>query len=277
MFGTSQGKLMLVADGMGGHEAGERASQLAVDSAVTYVLNTMRWCFRLDAKSDQNVREELHALMFHCQRALANEVESLPQRQGMGTTLTMAYILWPHLYVVHVGDSRCYLLRDDKLRQITRDHTLAQLAKEAFGETSPGAEEDDGSRPSGINTLWNVISANGDGLSPEIYALELQFGDALLLCTDGLYKHVRHPQLEALMLSDLRSEQICQSMIDQANDDGGTDNITVVVARFCKDIGDDACEATAQASDEPEIDLALDDTGDYVGPADALEREFVSN
>ncbi|HUG69746.1 MAG TPA: protein phosphatase 2C domain-containing protein [Pirellulaceae bacterium] len=263
MFGNSQGKLMVVADGMGGHEAGERASQLAVDSVVTYVLNTMQWFFRFDAENDQEVREELCASLLHCQKMLVDEVESLPQRGGMGTTLTMAYLLWPRLYLVHVGDSRCYLLRGGELRQITRDHTLAQLSKEASGETD--ADEDEDPRASGSNSLWNVINASDDHLSPEIYTAELQLGDALLLCTDGLYKHVRRQRLAEVLQSGQSSQQICQTLIDEANGDGGSDNITVVVARFCADT-ENGCEDAAHASDELELDLALADTGDYIHP-----------
>jgi protein phosphatase len=258
MFGTSQGKLMVVADGMGGHEAGERASQLAVDSVVTYVLNTMQWFFRFDAENDQEVREELCASLLHCQKMLADEVDSLPQRHGMGTTLTMAYLLWPRLYLVHVGDSRCYLLRGGKLRQITRDHTLAQLSKEASGETDPDADEDEGPQAKGSNSLWNVISASDDHLSPEIYTAELQLGDVLLLCTDGLYKHVRRQRLAEVLQSGRNSQQICQALIDEANNDGGSDNITVVAARFCEVTGDE-CEDTAHASDELEIALGLEE------------------
>lgn len=83
MFGDSQGKLMVIADGMGGHEAGERASQLVVDTVVTYILNTMQWFFHLHTDLDRDVKEELSASLLHCQQALVREGESLPQRRGM--------------------------------------------------------------------------------------------------------------------------------------------------------------------------------------------------
>lgn len=262
MFGSSQGKLMVVADGMGGHEAGERASQLAIDSLVTYVLNSMSWFFRMDAAADESVREELRESLMRCQEALAHEVESIPQRRGMGTTLTMAYLIWPHLYVVHVGDSRCYLLRNNELRQITRDHTLAQLSKESLGAKEIDPSDDDDKHASGSNTLWNVISGSDEGLTPEIYTAELQVGDALLLCTDGLYKHVGRLQLAELLRTDQRSARICEAMIDEANSDGGSDNITAVVARFCK-VPDESCADTVAASEDLSIDVPLEDTGEY--------------
>lgn len=270
MFGTSQGKLLVVADGMGGHEAGERASQLAVDSVVTYILNTMPWFFRLNERNDQAFRDELQASLHHCQHALELDVEAVPQRRGMGTTLTMAYLLWPRVYVVHAGDSRCYLLRHNELRQITRDHTLAQLAKETLGESEDPDERDEGGGQ-GRNTLWNAISANDEGLTPEVYTADIQLGDALLLCTDGLYKHVRRERLTALLGREQSSDDVCQAMIDEANQNGGSDNITVVVARF-REGTDDLCEDSAHALDESQRDPSREDTEIY--PASTPSEEL---
>src|SRR5438132_11092965 len=117
IFGGSQGQLLLVADGMGGHVGGKQASAIAVQSLEQYVLNTMSWFFRLQENED-DLREELKAALEECQASIEKAASINPERQGMGTTLTMAYILWPWLYVVHAGDSRCYLLRDSRLEQI---------------------------------------------------------------------------------------------------------------------------------------------------------------
>lgn len=273
MFGTSQGKLLVVADGMGGHSAGERASQLAVDSVVTYILNTMQWFFRLDTKEDHDFREALQDALLSCQTAFEQEVEVIPQRQGMGTTLTMAYLLWPRLYIVHVGDSRCYLLRGGKLRQLTRDHTLRQLAKESERTAARENIEDD-ENGAGSNTLWNVISASEDGLAPEVCMSELQLGDALLLCTDGLYKHVATERLTELLQDERNCDDICRMMIEEANQDGGTDNITAIVARFCDDTGD-ACEQSAHVVDEVGDKTSGDDTGIYVSQTRPDEFDVV--
>jgi protein phosphatase len=106
LFGSSLGQLLVVADGMGGHAAGQRASALAVDSLTTYVLNTMHWFFRLRKDSEELFMADLGAALQHCQGALRDESERVPQRRGMGTTLTMAYLVWPRVFVVHAGDSR---------------------------------------------------------------------------------------------------------------------------------------------------------------------------
>ncbi|MEO8498893.1 MAG: protein phosphatase 2C domain-containing protein [Planctomycetota bacterium] len=264
LFGNSQGKLLAVADGLGGHEAGERASQLVVDSVVTYVLNTLHWFFRLDAENDENFRDELKAALQHCQLMLQQDVEATPQRRGMGTTLTMAYVIWPKMFVVHVGDSRCYLLRDGKLKQITRDHTLAQLYKETHGDPPEGDIEAD-EVTQGSNTLWNVISSTGDVVDPEVYLANLQLGDTVLLCTDGLTKHVDRSRLIDLLESKHTAEAICQGLVDAANSEGGSDNITVIVSRFCEGTGAAGADvALAEVPADESQDTRLRDTGEYV-------------
>jgi protein phosphatase len=227
LFGGSQGKILLVADGVGGHAGGDRASTLAVDAVTTYLLNNMRWFFRLHEDPQDDFLDDLKAALERCQERVSAEAEAVPDRRGMGTTLTVAYVVWPRLYVVHVGDSRCYQFRGSELRQITEDHTVAQQyvdsgvldANEA--ETSPWS-----------NVLWNVVGGTSDELAPHVHKSELQLGDSLLLCTDGLNKHVSDEQIAQLLEDDMSAEQTCIRLVDTANEAGGTDNITVVVARF---------------------------------------------
>jgi protein phosphatase len=227
LFGGSQGKVLLVADGMGGHAGGERASTLAVDALTTYVLNNMRWFFRLHEDPQDDFLDDLKSALEQCQSRVAAEAETVPARRGMGTTVTMAYVVWPRLYVVHVGDSRCYLFRQSELKQITTDHTVAQRYAEA-GAIEP--EEVETSRWS--NVLWNVVGGDSGELAPEVYKAELRIGDTLLLCTDGLNKHVPDGQIAQVLDGDSDAEGICRRLIEAANDAGGTDNVTVVVARF---------------------------------------------
>lgn len=256
LFGNSQGKLLAVADGMGGHEAGERASQLVVDSFVTYALNTLHWYFRLDAKTDEDFRDDLKTALQHCQSMLQLDAEATPQRQGMGTTLTMAYIIWPRMYVVHVGDSRCYLLRNGKLQQITRDHTIAQLLyKESMDAGASDAQPDDEVTARWSHRLWNAISADDSRLEPEVYVANLELGDVVLLCTDGLTTHVDLQRLTELLSSTDKAEAVCQRMIDEANREGGNDNITVVVSRFRE-----AKEKVAEEHSQVELTLKNPDS-----------------
>jgi protein phosphatase len=225
LMSGAQGKVLAVADGMGGHVAGDRASALAIRAITRYLLNTMPWFFRLDGKLEDDLREELAGAL---ERA-RDEVQQDATRhglKGMGTTLTMAYVLWPRLYVVHAGDSRCYLLRDGELRQLTTDHSMAQ---QLVDQGAMGQQEADDSQ--WTHVLYNAIVADGSSeLSPEVYKARLRGGDTLLLCTDGLTKHV--PEERIVELLNGQAEQAAHRLIDAANDDGGSDNTTVVVARF---------------------------------------------
>jgi protein phosphatase len=239
LFGGSQGKLLLVADGMGGHAGGRRASALAVETLTHYVLNTMPWFFRLREGAD-DLDEDLRAALEQCQKRIEEAASLDPQRSRMGTTLTMAYLLWPQLYVVHAGDSRCYLLRGGRLEQVTRDHTLAQQMVDQ-GVLAP--EQAEGSRWSHI--LYNCIGGGTHELNPDVYKATLNVGDTLLLCTDGLSKVVSDAQVRDMLDRKESAELTCQRLVALANDLGGPDNITVVVAHFL-----DAQQAAAQIREE---------------------------
>ncbi|HET9866852.1 MAG TPA: SpoIIE family protein phosphatase, partial [Nitrospira sp.] len=144
------------------------------------------------------------------------------------------------LYVVHVGNGRCYLLRRGVLEQITTDHTLAQQLVES-GMLGP--EEATSSRLSQV--LWNAIGGDLEELSPDVYKAELQRGDTLLLCTDGLTAHVPDAVIRSYLQVQEAAQDTCRKLIDAANEAGGTDNITAIVARFDRDVQsvDDAIEA----------------------------------
>ena len=233
LFGESQGKLLLVADGLGGKEGGERASTLAVDGISNYILNTMDWCFHLSGENDSHFMDELKRSFIHSQKIIDAESEAIPQRRGMATTLTMAYIHWPHLYVVHVGDTRCYLVRDQKIQQLTTDHTVAQLVRSAEAEMDTAPI--DANSPMN-HALWNVVGGPESELHPQIEKLKLKSGDALLLCSDGLTGHVSDQELLSGILQKKSTTQICHGFIELANARGGKDNITAILAKLC-DVG----------------------------------------
>jgi protein phosphatase len=224
LFGGSQGKLLLVADGMGGHEGGEQASRIAVEALTRYVLNVMRWLFRLEEDTDEDFQDDLKSAMEHCQEKVEAELEG-QHREAPGTTLTLGYVIWPRLYVVHVGDSRCYLWRDSKLKQITKDHTMAQRL------VDDGNLEEEETTP-WSHVLWNVIGGGSEELAPEVYKAKLRRGDTLLLCTDGLTKHLSDEDLANLLGDGLSSRECTERLVARANDAEGSDNTTVVVARF---------------------------------------------
>ncbi|QEG39678.1 PP2C family protein-serine/threonine phosphatase [Roseimaritima ulvae] len=251
LFGNAQGHLLLVADGMGGHAAGERASELAVDYMIQRLLNSVHWFFRLedDVEKDfllhlQNLLQEAH------QRILDDGVVNVENR-GMGTTLTMAYAIWPRLYVVHAGDTRCYLIRDGQAECMTRDHTLARQLVESGGMRP---EEEAESRWS--NVLWNVLGGHGDGdITVEVSKATLQVGDAIMLCSDGLYRYLDEPAIADIVSRASSAAAACDELIRLANLRGGEDNITAVVGRYprpleASDLDDDFVAAPRDPSDE---------------------------
>jgi protein phosphatase len=168
-------------------------------------------------------------------------MQQFPQRRGMGTTLTMAYVVWPRLYVVHAGDSRCYLLRYPHFRQITHDHTVAQKLVDA-GEI----EANDAETSQWSHVLWNVLGGDVEEIHPSVYRADLRLGDMLLLCTDGLTKHVLDETICEMLAESNSAERACHDLVAAANDAGGSDNVTVVVASF-RDISDTPAEFEAEA------------------------------
>lgn len=227
IYGGSQGKLLIVADGMGGEPEGERASTIAVDQLATYVLNSLSWCFRLEENSEHDFEEHLKEALKSCQESIHRASDDHPEMKSMGTTMTMVYIVWPRAFVVHVGDSRCYLLKDNQLRQITSDHTMAALLAESGQMSSEQARNS----PMG-HALVNVLGGKSDELSVDVYRLSLECEDILLLCTDGLYDMVSDDTLQEVLSVGMSAELTCRKLVDVANENGGNDNITVIVARF---------------------------------------------
>jgi serine/threonine protein phosphatase PrpC len=141
----------------------------------------------------------------------------------MGTTLTMALVMGQTMYVAHVGDTRCYLLRGGELRCLTTDHTMAHRLEEASHERlEPGSQLH--------HILWNALGATEDLPQPEITKLSLEPGDVLLLCSDGLTKHVPDLEITRLLGAKTATGARCQRLVELANAGGGTDNVTVVIA-----------------------------------------------
>jgi PPM family protein phosphatase len=150
-----------------------------------------------------------------------------PDYSGMGTTVTLAYIAWPRLVLMHVGDSRCYLHRIAYLDRLTTDHTVAERM---ISEGYVSREQLQSSR--WHNVLWNTVSASKQDASPEVRRMRLRIGDTLLLCTDGLTRHLSERQIREALEENVSSRETCKQLIEMANAQGGEDNITVIVARF---------------------------------------------
>ena len=226
LFGTPPGHLMAVADGLGGQAGGELASGLAVHTLARYVLDTLPWFLRArDEEGD--LADDLRTALEECQRAVEQAAGTDPAHRRMGTTLTLAYVQWPRLYVVHAGDSRAYLLRGGRLHRVTRDHTIAQQLVDRGALTAEQAAE---SRWNHV--IWNCVGGGRHELNPDVHKVTLQPDDRLLLCTDGLTKGVPDGRVAEVLAGSGGAAESAQRLVDESNAAGGSDNVTVVVARF---------------------------------------------
>ena len=217
--------LFVLADGMGGHGGGEVASAVAVDTVAQFALYAMPWMVQPDDESETALLEQLGDALSQCQDrlrqvALRKHIDQLKP----GTTLTLAYALWPKLYVAHAGDSRLNLHRGSELTQITSDNTVGQTLRDQ-GAMGEGPSRFD-------HILVNVVGGGGDEVSAEAHAVTLESGDKVLLCSDGLTGHVSDSQIEAVLSKPISLASACEELIEAAKADGGYDNITVVIASF---------------------------------------------
>jgi serine/threonine protein phosphatase PrpC len=216
--------LAMVADGVGGAARGETASRMALQAVTQYVSRTTRSYFGAAEDDDQALLNALEEGAAHCHAELLRLGEEDANYRGMATTLTLYLGVWPRGYLLQVGDSRCYMLRDGELTQITRDQTMAQAMVDVGAMK---AEEAAGS--SLAHTLTSSIG--GHETHPKITRVDMTWGNVLMLCSDGLTRHVSDERIRDVLRSMTSAKQACETLVQEALDDGGSDNVTVVVGR----------------------------------------------
>ena len=210
----------------GGGNAGDIASELATKSTANFLLNSMHWLLHPKQPEIQQFIDDLKRAAQFSHQVVHENAEDAPEHRGMGTTLTLAYLMWPMLYVLHVGDSRCYIWHRDELRLITHDQTLAQMLYDR-GDLNDAEYEQSPYQ----HVLLSAIGIEGE-LDAAVYRYRLTTGDRLMLCTDGVNTYLDDEEIGQLLSSDLNSQEMCRQIVARANDRGGRDNITTVVARF---------------------------------------------
>lgn len=210
----------MVADGVGGHMGGETASRTAVEAVAEYVKETMKAFYAADENDEGAFFAALKEVADTCHQSVIARAHASGQLTA-ATTLTLFVAVWPRLYLLHVGDSRFYLYRAGELKQLTRDQTMAQdlvdsglLAKEQ-AVRSPLA-----------HVLTSAIG--GSHPTPDVSRTDLRLGDVLLLCTDGLTKHVSDARIRERLGQMTSSEQVVRALVDDALAGGGSDNVTVL-------------------------------------------------
>jgi protein phosphatase len=226
LSGAMKGHLFVVADGMGGHADGEVASELATVAVTRYVLGMLPWFHGVAGRREEDVTADLIRALKRCEFVVqtAADEQTLPRR--MGTTLTLAYLNFPDLFVVNVGDSRCYVYRGSEFNQITVDQTAAQQLHE-----QGVLEADEVADSVASSILLQSIGGADHGVQPDAYVVKVEFADTILLCTDGLSDYVPEKTIARILATDEPSDAKCWNLVKAANDAGGSDNITAVVAR----------------------------------------------
>jgi serine/threonine protein phosphatase PrpC len=219
----SRGFFLLVADGVGSHTTAPDGSARALKIVLQQLLNATEVCSHMAVTREKEIIELLRGAVFEAHGKLkeAGE-EALAAVEA--TTLTMLAVFWPRAFVLHAGDSRLYRLRDGTLERLTTDQTMAQVLL-AAGALTPEAAE----RSKLKNVLWSAVGAKE--VAPEIHVYDCDKRDVVLLCTDGLTKHVTDEEIREHLVRGDHAETVCHALVDLAVARGGTDNVTVVMGR----------------------------------------------
>ncbi len=222
--GERLASLAVVADGVGMSGGGEHAARRAVEGLVESVSRFFHEAIDREPEDPDVFSRLLNDAALDVHEKLIEESEHEGAGQRYATTLTLFLGLWPHAYLLQLGDSRCYVFNDGELTQITRDQTVAQDLIDSGVLTRTVAEK----------TRWAHVLSSAIG-APEAVPLVTRvvrdWGTVVLLCSDGLTKHVSDDQIRERLATMTSSRQVAEQLLQDALDDGGTDNITLIVGR----------------------------------------------
>lgn len=220
----SRGYVFLVADGVGGVPGGQDASRTALGAIVDYVLQAMDLYVQLDPDVEPKFLAQLQRSVEQSHEVVRQVGETDGGHAGMATTLTMVCIRWPRGYLVHVGDSRCYMLRDGELTLLTKDQTMAQAMIDA-GTLSPDQAEESSLK----HVLYSAIGALR--AEPMTLSTTLRQSDIMMLCSDGITKHITDDEIRDHLRDCTDAEVTTRALVNLALERGGSDNTTVVIGR----------------------------------------------
>ena len=218
-----RGSLFMVADGMGGEASGEVASQICAATVPKRLYDNLK---TLGTVSETNFVLLVREAIEFANQIIFQKAQTNPAYRGMGTTTTAAALFGPYLFVAQVGDSRAYLIRNQQITQLTRDQTFLNYLKDIGADLPADPEKD--SRKS----ILTQAVGTSETLDVKVTYTKLRQGDAILLCSDGMYNMVPAPEILEVVNSQAPLPEKCKSLIDKANAHGGTDNITVILSEF---------------------------------------------
>ncbi len=219
--------LAVVADGVGGGTKGEAAARLALHAVAEYVGVSMR-CYHTHDTGDMQVfLDTLQEAAWKAHERVVAEAESDRELRGMATTLTLWLAVWPRAYLLQVGDSRFYRFANEELLRVSRDQTMAQEL----------VDQGVLNHATAFQTRWaSVLSSSigGQQTAPVVTEMDQNWNDVYLLCSDGLTKHVPDERIAERLKTMTSAKQVCEALLEDALDAGGSDNISVIVGRDVK-------------------------------------------
>lgn len=215
----------LVADGVGGGNAGEIASRTAVSEIANYIVNNPIE----KATNKYAVVNYLQDCLDKANEKIYNMAVKYEENRGMATTIAIVYAKEGRAYIANIGDSRVYLLRDDEFVQLTEDHTYVHTLLKAGILTEEEAACDNRK-----NVIIKALGAD-ETVEPDFFQLNIMKDDVFLMCTDGLYDEVNNDRLKEIIKKGSTMSDVCSDMIDEANNNGGNDNITVIALKVTEE------------------------------------------
>jgi protein phosphatase len=219
--------MLVVADGMGGHAAGEVASALSIEAVEDFVLELLRRFSHLQPGEEHGVIDDLREAVEQADIRVLEEARRRPELAGMGATLVVGFASGNRLFVIHAGDCRAYLFRNGALMQLTEDHTLVAGMVER-GEITPEQARDHPRR----HLVTSAVGGGRPGVHVDVQRVFVEPGDVVLFCSDGLSDMLDDARIARALAEVPEPEAACRRLVAEANEAGGKDNVTAVVARF---------------------------------------------
>lgn len=217
------GTLLLVADGMGGEASGEVASQICATAVPKRLYDNLKSVGKV---SETNFVLLLREAVEYANQIIFQKAQSDPAYRGMGTTTTGAVLFGSYLFIAQVGDSRAYVMRNNQIVQLTRDQTYLNYLAEIGAEVPEEPEKD-----SRRSILTQAVGSS-ETIDVKATYTKLRQGDCLLLCSDGLYNMVNVQEIAAILEKDDPLPEKCRALVERANANGGTDNVTLILAKL---------------------------------------------